>query len=169
MNMKRDELACCIGPDGRIYAIGGYGGGDNSCLQSAERFDFDQGRWELIAPMKEPRRALTAVALPDGIYAIGGYNGKDYINTVEKYDFHTNDWVQVKSMKRPRCTLSAVASLDCQFIYAIGGFNGSALSSVERYDTTKEEWEDMSIPPMKQKRFMHSCIVLPLGASSGNL
>ena len=40
MNMKRDELAACIGPDGRVYAIGGYGGGDNSCLSSAERFDF---------------------------------------------------------------------------------------------------------------------------------
>jgi hypothetical protein len=40
MNMKRDELAACLGPDGRIYAIGGYGGVDNSCLSSAERFDF---------------------------------------------------------------------------------------------------------------------------------
>ena len=42
--------------------------------------------------MKEPRRALTAVALPDGIYAIGGYNGKEYVNTVEKYDFFANEW-----------------------------------------------------------------------------
>lgn len=63
--------------------------------------------------MNEPRRALTAAALPDGIYAIGGYNGKDYINTVEKYDFLTNRWISVSSMKRARCTLSAVASIDC--------------------------------------------------------
>jgi hypothetical protein len=90
MNMKRDELAACMGPDGRVYAIGGYGGGDNSCLSSAERFDFSTGKWELIAAMKDPRRALAAVALPDGIYAIGGYNGKEYINTVEKYDFFSN-------------------------------------------------------------------------------
>ena len=48
MNMKRDELAACMGPDGKIYAIGGYGGGDNSCLSSAERFDFSTGVWELI-------------------------------------------------------------------------------------------------------------------------
>lgn len=39
MNMKRDELAACLGPDNKIYAIGGYGGGDNACLSSAERFD----------------------------------------------------------------------------------------------------------------------------------
>ena len=26
MKTKRDELACVVGPDGMIYAIGGYGG-----------------------------------------------------------------------------------------------------------------------------------------------
>jgi influenza virus NS1A-binding protein len=113
MNMKRDELAACLGPDNKIYAIGGYGGGDNACLSSAERYDTDTGKWELIAPMKEARRALTAVALPDGIYAIGGYNGKEYINSVERYDPINNEWVTVKSMKHARCTLAAVASTDC--------------------------------------------------------
>ncbi len=93
MNMKRDELAACLGPDNKIYAIGGYGGGDNACLSSAERFDPDTGKWELIAPMHEARRALTAVALPDGIYAIGGYNGKEYISSVERYDTINNEWV----------------------------------------------------------------------------
>jgi hypothetical protein len=63
--------------------------------------------------MKDPRRALAAVALPDGIYAIGGYNGKEYIGTVERYDFFSNEWIQVTSMNKPRCTLSAVASPDC--------------------------------------------------------
>ena len=62
--------------------------------------------------MNEPRRALTAVALPDGIYAIGGYNGKEYINSVERYDFFTNEWTLLKPMETPRCTLSAVASSD---------------------------------------------------------
>lgn len=113
MNMKRDELAACIGPDGKVYAIGGYGGADNQVLNSAERFDFNTNKWEMIAPMKEPRRALTAVALPDGIYAIGGYNGKEYMNSVERYDFFSNEWVEVNHLKRSRCTLSAVASSDC--------------------------------------------------------
>lgn len=36
--------------------------------------------------MNECRRALSLVALPDGIYAIGGYNGKRYLSSVEKYD-----------------------------------------------------------------------------------
>lgn len=43
-----------------------------------------KGEWELLPPLKEHRRALSLVALPDGIYAIGGYNGKEYLATVEK-------------------------------------------------------------------------------------
>lgn len=44
--------------------------------------------------MNVPRRALTAVTLPDGIYAIGGFDGNsfffyflgfNYLNSVEKY------------------------------------------------------------------------------------
>jgi hypothetical protein len=34
--------------------------------------------------MDEGRRALNAVALPDGIYVLGGYNGSEYLNTVQK-------------------------------------------------------------------------------------
>jgi hypothetical protein len=40
----------------------------------------------------------------------------------------------------------------------LGGFNGAALSSVERYDVTKDAWEE--VPAMQQKRFMHACLVL---------
>jgi N-acetylneuraminic acid mutarotase len=34
MIQKRDELAVAMGPDGRIYAIGGYGGGGGSTQQN---------------------------------------------------------------------------------------------------------------------------------------
>jgi N-acetylneuraminic acid mutarotase len=110
MHTKRDELAVTLGPDGKIYAIGGYGGADRTCLSSAERYDPRTDEWEQIAPMQSPRRALAAVALPDGVYAIGGYNGKQYLNTVERYDELTNEWVLVSSMSKARCTLSACSS-----------------------------------------------------------
>ena len=32
--------------------------------------------------MDQGKRALCAVALPDGIYVCGGYNGKEYLNSV---------------------------------------------------------------------------------------
>lgn len=76
MLMRRDELAACFGPDEKIYVVGGYGGGENNCLDTAERYDLTTGKWELLAKLHEGRRALSVVALPDGIYAIGGYSGK---------------------------------------------------------------------------------------------
>ena len=75
MTSRRDELAACLGPDGKIYVVGGYGGSDNNCLNTAERFDPELGEWEQIANMRQARRALSVVALPDGIYAIGGFSG----------------------------------------------------------------------------------------------
>jgi len=48
--------------------------------------------------MNQSRRALSVVALPDGIYAIGGYSGTDYIQTVERYDIETEEWVPMPSL-----------------------------------------------------------------------
>ena len=42
----------------------------SNCLRTAERFDFKPGQWEMLPEMNEARRALAAVSLPDGIYAI---------------------------------------------------------------------------------------------------
>jgi hypothetical protein len=83
--------------------------------------------------MKQARRALAVVALPDGIYAIGGYDGKQYLATVEKFDLQQQKWVSITSMNTARCTLSAVSSTDCRYIYVLGGYNGQALNLVERY------------------------------------
>jgi influenza virus NS1A-binding protein len=77
----------------------------------------------MIAEMKEARRALSAVSLPNGVYAIGGYNGSVYLKTVERYD-PENGWVPVASMNNSWCTLSTVSASDCRHIYAIAGFNG---------------------------------------------
>ena len=62
-------------------------------------------------------------------------------------------WISVKGMQTSRCTLTAIASTDCQYIYALGGFNGAALDVVERYSVITDEWE--TLPSMLHKRFMH--------------
>ena len=55
LNTKRDELAVTVGPDGMVYAIGGYGGPANTCLSSVERFNQTTQEWETVAPLNEPR------------------------------------------------------------------------------------------------------------------
>ena len=74
------------------------------------------------------------MALPDGIYAIGGFDGENYLSSVEKYEESTNEWVYVSSMNYPRCTLSAVISNDLRNIFVLGGFDNGPLKTVERYE-----------------------------------
>jgi hypothetical protein len=52
--------------------------------------------------MGDPRRALSAVSLPNGVYAIGGYDGEKYLNSVERYDQDSDEWVKVKPMNTKR-------------------------------------------------------------------
>ena len=52
MITRRDELAAVIGPDNKVYAIGGYGGSQNqSCLDSVERYDPKTNKWEQVASL----------------------------------------------------------------------------------------------------------------------
>lgn len=158
MNLTRDELAATVGPDMNIYAVGGYGGPEMMCLKSAERYNPISKQWENLGQMSTPRRALATVALPDGIYAIGGYDGRKYLRTVERFDLGSKQWVPVSPLNHPRCTLTAVATPDCQYIYAIGGFNGSAVSIVERYSVVEDRWT--IIEDLLQPRFMHCSVLL---------
>jgi len=128
-----------MGPDYKIYAIGGFGGPKNSCLQAAERYDVANDKWEQIADLNIPRRALSAVALPDGIYAIGGFDGQNYLSSIEKYDEAKNEWTFISSMNYARCTLSAIATPDCQNIYVIGGFDNGPLNTVEKYSVIDDK------------------------------
>lgn len=64
--------------------------------------------------MISQRRALSAVTLADGIYAIGGFDGQNYLSSVEKYDEYTNTWTMITAMNHPRCTHHSVAVFETQ-------------------------------------------------------
>ena len=74
--------------------------------------------------MNEGKRALNAVALPDGLYVLGGYNGKEYLNSVQRYDYFSQNWSTMRPMNSSRGTFASLVSQNCNYIYAIGGFNG---------------------------------------------
>jgi predicted membrane-bound spermidine synthase len=57
-------------------------------------------------------------------------------------------------MNSSRCTFAAVASPDARYIYVLGGFDGNALRSVERYDSVSDSWEN--VENMNAQRYMHS-------------
>lgn len=51
--------------------------------------------WTAVASMSISRDAVGVCLLGDRLYAVGGYDGQTYLNTVESYDPQTNEWTQV--------------------------------------------------------------------------
>lgn len=49
----------------------------------------------MVAPLSMPRDAVGVCLLGDRLYAVGGYDGQTYLNTMESYDPQTNEWTQV--------------------------------------------------------------------------
>jgi hypothetical protein len=85
MPTARNALAAVVGPDGRIYAMGGYAA---SILDTVEAYSPATNSWTAGASLPTPRTALAAALGSDGrIYAIGGVavlNGAA-LNTVAAY------------------------------------------------------------------------------------
>ncbi|XP_071979120.1 kelch-like protein 4 [Engystomops pustulosus] len=84
--------------NGFLYAVGGHDApASNLCSRLSdcmERYDPKTDSWTTVAPLSVPRDAVGVCSLGDRLYAVGGYDGQTYLNTVESYDAQTNEWTQ---------------------------------------------------------------------------
>ena len=55
-----------------------------------ERYDPQNNVWKNVAKMSCPRGGVGVAALGGRIYAVGGHDGSNYLNSVEAYDPITN-------------------------------------------------------------------------------
>uniref|UniRef100_A0A452IP79 Kelch like family member 20 n=1 Tax=Gopherus agassizii TaxID=38772 RepID=A0A452IP79_9SAUR len=95
----------CVGVatcDGFLYAVGGHDApASNHCsrlLDYVERYDPKTDTWTMVAPLSMPRDAVGVCLLGDKLYAVGGYDGQTYLNTMESYDPQTNEWTLMASL-----------------------------------------------------------------------
>ncbi len=175
MLTARADLAAVAGPDGRIYALGGFNG-SYTILNTVEAYSPASNTWTAVAPMPTARQGLAAVAGPDGrIYALGGlYDSGGSLATVEAYNPASNAWTTVAPMPTARVDLAAVTGSDGR-IYALGGSstNGSAyLSTVEAYDPSSNTWTAVA-PLPTGRQYLAAAIgpdsrIYALGGYNGN-
>lgn len=59
-----------------------------------ERYDTENQVWELVAPVRIARSALSLTSLDGKLYAIGGFDGTNFLSIVEVYDPKANTWEQ---------------------------------------------------------------------------
>ncbi len=73
------------------FAFGGFSKQLNCCLTSVERYTISQDRWEVVATLHAPMKAMAVSTLPDGIYLMGGYdsNTMTYTRRVHRFDTQT--------------------------------------------------------------------------------
>ncbi|KAG5845270.1 hypothetical protein ANANG_G00137000 [Anguilla anguilla] len=72
-------------------------------------YDPKTDTWTAVAPMSISRDAVGVCLLGDRLYAVGGYDGQIYLNTVEAYDPQTNEWTQVAPLCLGRAGACVVA------------------------------------------------------------
>lgn len=154
-HLARRALAA-VATETHLYVIGGM---DNADRYVAEveyaliRPDGSLGPWQYTEPLSEPRFYLSAVAANGYLYAIGGANGergKDNVPSavVEKArilpDGRLGPWQRENFLTTPRRGLQAVAY--GHHLYAIGGYNGAFLKTIERVfvnaDGSLGEWRE---------------------------
>jgi hypothetical protein len=97
--------------------------------------------------MSKSRSSFSLVALPHGIYAIGGYDGHESLKSVELFDFNSEKWINVTAMSSGRFAHTAVVTNDLQYIVVSGGYQNKALKCTEIFDIIKEKW--MEGPPLQ--------------------
>ena len=95
MSTARSRLGLAA-VSGKIYAIGGWGGG--SPLESVEAYDPQLGAWALVASMSVKRCGHASVVLDGKVYAMGGHDDAGFLDTVEAYDPQADSWQRVASM-----------------------------------------------------------------------
>lgn len=121
-----------------LYVIGGIQKRDGTRSNRVQRYHMENHVWESLACMSCPRSGVGVCMVGNYIYAIGGFNGMERVNSGEKYDPMTNTWSAIAPMPTQRSSLSLVY-LD-GYIYALGGRNTSHLRVVERYSVSTNEW-----------------------------
>nr|XP_061792766.1 kelch-like protein 4 isoform X3 [Nerophis lumbriciformis] len=81
-----------------LYAVGGHDApASNHCSRLSdcvERYDPKTDTWTTVSSLSIPRDAVGVCLLGDRLYAVGGYDGQSYLNSVESYDAQNNEWTQ---------------------------------------------------------------------------
>ncbi len=127
-------LAATLGPDGLIYALGGFNSIGLSPTSVVEAYNPVTNSWTTKASLPTANATLAAALGADGlIYAFGGYGSSSTPSTVDGYDAVSNTWTSEASMPTAREALAAVSDPN-GLIYAFGGLGSNGiLSTVEGY------------------------------------
>ncbi|XP_060870643.1 ring canal kelch homolog [Metopolophium dirhodum] len=141
INDCRRTAGLCVIRDQFVFAVGGVNG---SSSKSVSLLDVSSRSpsWVPMVDMLVSRHGLGVGVLDDCIYAVGGRDGTNLLNSVEKFDGIIQKWQMVSSMSIQRSSVG-VGVLNKR-LYTVGGYSGKFLKSVEYYDPTLDTWNPVA-------------------------
>ena len=80
----------------------------NNSYNESYRYDPRMDKWQPIQSMSTARGGVGVAALGGCLFAVGGHNGKNYLNTVECYCPASDAWVEISPMKTSRAGAGVV-------------------------------------------------------------
>lgn len=145
--------------NGLIYVPGGLDE-TNAVRDVLEVYDPRADLWTMAAPLPVPLCAYAIAPFGPGFYLFGGWNGRDYLDSVYYYDVVSNTWREEERLRAAR-GFAAATTVE-ERIYLIGGYDGSdEYSLCESYQPAlaaadQDPWR--SHAPMRTARAGHSAV-----------
>ncbi|CAF1040150.1 unnamed protein product [Rotaria magnacalcarata] len=136
------------GKDEHLIVAGGFGAHQRP-VDIVERWNPRTNEWTSLQSLTKRRRYAAAAAIGKRLYVVGGYDGRQRMNSVECLDLSQENatWQPVASLTYRRALPGVCVHQN--LIYVCGGFDGSLrLASTECYDEKTDVWtigEDMHV------------------------
>jgi N-acetylneuraminic acid mutarotase len=133
--------------DGKLYAIGGYGGRANST--AVEVYDPVRNSWSARAALPTPRDHLATATAAGKLYAIGGRVNGDYhrnLSVTEVYDPNADTWSRAPDLPTARSGITASETGGRVYVFGGEGANGTFHEN-EAFDPAGNAWQAMAPMP----------------------
>jgi hypothetical protein len=159
----RYYFANALGPDGRIYVMGGWVDNGDAGIDFTNNgviaYDLALKCWTRTASMGLAQYDFGAQRSQNRIYAVGGEVGPSDLSYAESFAPGASGWEAIAPMPTARSSLSVAAGLDGR-LYAAGGwcdFCGDcgfpqALNAFEAYDVASGQWSILTPMPTARGR-----------------
>jgi N-acetylneuraminic acid mutarotase len=164
--LHRHDAPAALALDGEVLLFGGHHPDASGGPLTDPAFDVCEAlapggtAWREIAPLPTPRFSLACVAMPDGVWAMGGGAFREgafrNLDVIEVYDPLGGVWGRAPTrLPWPGAGLYAAAHGGA--VYVAGGNDGDRISDrVARYDLAANAWAEM--PPLPEGRVMGALV-----------
>lgn len=146
--MNRPRCLFASASSGSIAIVAGGSDKTGTVLNSAELYDAETGRWELLPAMSAPRKLCSGFFMRGKFYVIGGMLGTTALTYGEEYDLQSREWRRIEGMY-PTASDAAgapplVAVVDDQ-LYAVE----YRTNRLKRYDMEHQSWAVVGRLPVR--------------------